>query len=324
MSSKLEHTGPRILTIGEEADQQRIDNFLIKTFKGVPKSRIYKMVRKGEVRVNKGRIKPEYRLQIGDQVRLPPAHVLVAEQATGLTDKQKSDIEQTIIYEDKGLIVLNKPSGLAVHGGSGISQGVIERLRMARPEQKGLELVHRLDRDTSGLLLIAKRRASLRQLHQLQRESKVDKQYLALLSGHWNRDKISCAEPLKKSLMQGGERIVRVDPAGKAALTRFRVQRSCGDFMLVEAKLETGRTHQIRVHAQSLGTPIVGDTKYGDEAVNQRCRELGIRRLFLHAWKLTFPWGENGAESGGNMTFEAPLDENLINAFEAMCSNEKK
>ncbi|OOZ48298.1 hypothetical protein BOW39_11530 [Solemya velum gill symbiont] len=323
MSSKLERTGPRILTIGEEADQQRIDNFLIKTFKGVPKSRIYKMLRKGEVRVNKGRIKPVYRLQIGDQVRLPPAHVLVAEQASGLTDKQKSDIEETILYEDKGLIVINKPSGLAVHGGSGISQGVIERLRMARPEQKGLELVHRLDRDTSGLLLIAKRRSALRQLHQLQRENRVDKRYLALLSGHWKRGKISCAEPLKKSHV-GGERIVRVDPTGKAALTRFRVQRSCSDFMLVEAKLETGRTHQIRVHAQSLGTPIVGDTKYGDETVNQQCREQGIRRLFLHAWRLTFPWGENGAESGRKMTFEAPLEENLVNAFEMMCSNEEK
>ena len=318
MAKSVERTGPRLVRIGEEADQQRIDNFLIKTFKGVPKSRIYKMLRKGEVRVNRGRIKPDYRLKNGDEVRLPPAHVLVNDQPARLSDKQKKEIEEAVLHEDKALVVINKPSGLAVHGGSGINLGVIERLRLSRPEQKGLELVHRLDRDTSGLLLVAKKRSALRQLHQLQREGEVEKRYLALLSGRWKRDSVTCAEPLKKNTLQGGERIVRVDPNGKPSLTRFRVLQRFDNAMLVEARLETGRTHQIRVHAQSLGTPIIGDTKYGDESINQKFKQLGIRRLFLHAWKLEFPWGEKDKEQAGKIRFEAPLEEQLQSVLDRM------
>lgn len=312
MSSSVEKRGPQLVTVGEEAEEQRIDNYLLRVFKGVPRSRVYRMLRKGEVRVNGGRVKPTRRLQIGDKVRLPPAHVVTPDAPTTLSDRQKADIESFVIYQDKGLIVLNKPSGLAVHGGSGISSGVIERLRLARPKETGLELVHRLDRDTSGLLLIARRRSALRRLHELQRAGQVEKTYLALLHGGWHKGRVDCSVALKKNVLKSGERVVRADPEGKAALTRFTVLKRFSDAMLVEARLETGRTHQIRVHAQSLGTAIIGDDKYGEDSVNQQFRKLGIKRLFLHAVRLRFRWGDDDQL----LTLEAPLDERLQKALE--------
>jgi 23S rRNA pseudouridine955/2504/2580 synthase len=281
-----------LLRIGEEADAQRIDNFLVKLLKGVPKSHIYRLLRSGQVRVNGKRIKQNFRLSIGDEVRVPPVRTSKPAGPAKLDERTKARIEDSIVYEDKGLLVINKPSGVAVHGGSGISHGIIEQLRMARPDEKGLELVHRLDRATSGLLMVAKRRSALRRLHEFQRENRIRKSYLALVAGDWPENRMTVDVPLKKNLLRGGERLVTVDPEGKQAVTLFRIKEQFTDSMLVEAELKTGRTHQIRVHAAHLGTPIIGDDKYGDAVLNRRYRELGLNRLFLHAWKLSFTWGE--------------------------------
>jgi len=306
-------TSVRTLTVDEDVAGQRIDNFLIRQLKGVPKSFVYRILRRGEVRVNKGRIKAGYRLQPGDMVRIPPVR---------LSDRPKSSPGQWItkqldgaaLYEDGRFLVLNKPSGLAVHGGSGLSHGVIEALREMRTEDRHLELVHRLDRDTSGCLLIARKRSALRILHELLRTRRVQKRYLALLAGSWPRDSLEVDEPLAKNRLQSGERMVRVDPRGKQAQTRFRVLRRYRDAMLVEARLMTGRTHQIRVHAAHLGTPILGDDKYGDDLLNRRMREKGLRRLFLHAASLSFRW----PEEEGDITVKAPLDPDLDTLLERL------
>jgi 23S rRNA pseudouridine955/2504/2580 synthase len=284
----------RLLRIGEEADAQRIDNFLMKHLKGVPKSHIYRLLRSGQVRVNGKRIKQNFRLSVGDEVRIPPVRTSQPAGGAQLTSRQKEVLEASIVYEDKGLLVINKPSGVAVPGGSGIALGIIEQLRLARPGEKGLELVHRLDRATSGLLMIAKRRPALRTLHEYQRDNRIRKRYLALVAGDWPHNRMRVDAPLKKNLLRGGERIVRVDADGKPALTLFRIKEQFGDSMLVEAELKSGRTHQIRVHAAHLGTPVIGDEKYGDDEVNRRYRALGLKRLFLHAWTLSFEWGGEG------------------------------
>lgn len=294
--------------IDARSEGQRIDNFLITHLKGVPRSFIYRVLRRGEVRVNKGRVRPDYRLQRGDLVRVPP--VRRAELAPGPSPSRQlvERIGRAVIYEDGGLLIIDKPAGVAVHGGSGINHGVIEALRLARPEADGLELVHRLDRDTSGCLMIAKKRSTLRALHALLREEHgVDKRYLALLKGQWRGGERRVTAPLKKNVLSSGERIVRVEDDGKPSVTLFRPLRRYALATLVEAVPLTGRTHQIRVHAAHIGQPVAGDEKYGDAAFNAALRERGLKRLFLHAAALraTLPGMTRPLE------VEAPLDEDL-------------
>lgn len=294
----------QMLVVAPELAGQRIDNYLRNQLKGVPRSLIYRILRKGEVRVNKGRIKPEYKLQAGDVVRVPPLRLAPPEAPAQVSGGILARLEAAIIHEDKGLIVLNKPTGLAVHGGSGLSFGVIEALRQLRPELRELELVHRLDRDTSGLLMVAKKRSMLRHLHHALQQGELDKRYWALVQGSWTSSRRQVNAPLLKNTLRSGERVVEVNDQGKASLTRFRVlQRFGGMATLVEASPMTGRTHQIRVHARHAGHPIAGDPKYGDDAFSQRLRALGGRRLFLHARSLQVPLPD-----GGLLQLEAPVD----------------
>ena len=280
----------RFVEIAPERAGQRIDNFLITTLKGVPKSRVYRMLRKGEVRVNKGRVKATYRLVAGDSVRIPPVRVAEAGDTIAPSDRVLARIESSILLEEKGFLVLNKPSGIAVHGGSGLSYGVIEALRASRPDAPYLELVHRLDRDTSGCLVIAKRRSVLREMHRLLREEDgMEKHYLALIKGTWQGGERRVTAALRKNTLRSGERVVVVDPVeGKQALSLFRPVTRYQNATLVDVTLKTGRTHQIRVHAQSLGQPIAGDDKYGDDAFSGQLRKQGLKRLFLHAHTLAF------------------------------------
>lgn len=283
----------RMVTIsGEEADQ-RIDNFLMRVCKGVPKSHIYRVLRSGEVRVNKGRIDQTYRLKEGDVVRIPP--VRVAEKASQVVPSA----EFRILLEDSHLLVVDKPAGVAVHGGSGVSYGVIEQLRAARPQAKFLELVHRLDRDTSGILMLAKKRSALTNLHEQIREGELDKRYLTLVRGDWQNSRQHVKLPLFKYSTPDGERRVRVQSDGQPSHTVFNLVRRYGEFALVEAELKTGRTHQIRVHLASIGFPIVGDDKYGDFALNKSLQKadgarIAFKRMFLHAYQLTFTHPETG------------------------------
>ena len=297
------------IEITEENSGQRIDNFLITRLKGVPKTRIYRIIRKGEVRVNKGRIDNKYRLKEGDSVRIPPVRVAVRENKVELLPTLKHSLEHEILYEDDVLIVLNKPSGFAVHGGSGISSGVIEALRMLRPDARFLELAHRLDKDTSGCLLVAKKRSTLKALHDLFRGDGIKKTYLALLVGEWNRKKLLVTAPLLRNTGKGGERVVKVSQAGKFAETGFRRIQKYKDLTLVEASPKTGRTHQIRVHAAWLGHPIVGDSRYGDDDRNRKLKQRGYKRLFLHAQQLQF----SHPVTGETMVFKAPLPLELEN-----------
>ena len=298
-------SGVQMLEVSPELAGQRIDNFLRTQLKGVPKTLIYRILRKGEVRVNKGRIKPEYKLQAGDVVRVPPLRLPERDEPVPLAQGLLERLEAAIVFEDKALIVLNKPAGIAVHGGSGLSFGVIEALRQLRPDAKELELVHRLDRDTSGLLMIAKKRSMLRHLHLQLRGDGVDKRYMALVRGRWDTTKKHVNAPLLKNTLRSGERMVEVTDEGKDALTLFRVLRRFGDFAtLVEAKPVTGRTHQIRVHARHAGHSIAGDSKYGDEEFSAVIRDLGGKRLFLHAYALKVPLPD-----GGELSLEAPVDE---------------
>ncbi|AZZ44727.1 23S rRNA pseudouridine(955/2504/2580) synthase RluC [Stutzerimonas zhaodongensis] len=298
-------SGVQMLEVSPELAGQRIDNFLRTQLKGVPKTLIYRILRKGEVRVNKGRIKPEYKLQAGDVVRVPPLRLPERDEPVPLAQGLLERLEAAIVFEDKALIVLNKPAGIAVHGGSGLSFGVIEALRQLRPDAKELELVHRLDRDTSGLLMIAKKRSMLRHLHLQLRGDGVDKRYMALVRGRWDTGKKQVNAPLLKNTLRSGERMVEVTDEGKDALTLFRVLRRFGDFAtLVEAKPVTGRTHQIRVHARHAGHSIAGDNKYGDEEFSALIRDLGGKRLFLHAYALKIPLPD-----GGELSLEAPVDD---------------
>ena len=279
---------PRVrwVDIGSQDAGQRIDNFLLRTLKGVPKSRIYRLLRKGEVRVNKGRIRADYRLVAGDCVRIPPVRVREATRPRP-ADAVLDSLAGRILYEDKRLLVIDKPAGMAVHGGSGLSWGVIEALRALRPEAPFLELVHRLDRDTSGCLLVAKRRSELRTLHELLRRGDVEKRYLALAAGDWRHGPWDIDQPLARR-QRGGERVVEICPEGKPARTRFRCLEYFGEASLMEARLLTGRTHQIRVHAAFAGHPLAGDEKYGHAAFNRVLRGRGLKRLFLHAHYVAF------------------------------------
>jgi 23S rRNA pseudouridine955/2504/2580 synthase len=295
------------IEIDPELQGQRIDNFLRTLLKGVPKSMIYRIVRKGEVRVNKGRIKPEYKLQAGDIVRVPPVRVSEPNAAPSTSLHKVSSLESHILYEDDHLILLNKPSGTAVHGGSGLSFGVIEALRALRPQAKFLELVHRLDRDTSGCLLVAKKRSALKHLHEQLREKQIDKRYHALVVGQWPADCFKVKAPLAKNVIKSGERMVSVSAEGKESETRYRVLQSFHNASLVEASPITGRTHQIRVHCLYMDHPIACDDKYGDKAFDQRMNGLGLNRLFLHAYSLAF----NHPQTGERKSFIAPLDLSL-------------
>ncbi len=286
---------------------QRVDNFLLTYLKGVPKSLIYRILRTGEVRRNGGRVKAQDRLEEGDRLRIPPVRTPERDAPVIPVDALRHRIESRILFEDEDLIVLNKPSGIAVHGGSGLSYGVIEALRALRPEAKFLELVHRLDRETSGCLLLAKKRSALKDLHLQFREDDVNKVYLALLTGQWARSKQMVDAPLKKNVLKSGERMVKVARDGKSAMTNFKAIQKFRDATLVEASPITGRTHQIRVHAQHLGHPLVGDERYGQDAQNRFFKDLGLRRLFLHAKEAGF----RHPRSGVPMKIEAPLDEEL-------------
>lgn len=306
MGKNQENARATLVTVESGDDERRLDNFLMSRLRGVPRSRVYRMIRGGEVRVNKGRARPDRRLVEGDQVRIPP----VRTDARPVTDAGKRRdagwIEQRILYEDRDLLILNKPSGLAVHGGSGISAGAIELLRAARGQHEELGLVHRLDRDTSGCLLVAKRRPALRYLHGLFREGEVQKRYTALLLGSWKGGNRTVDEPLMTNRRRGGERHVSVDPAGKPAFTRFIPERVCGSAQLTTVELGTGRTHQIRVHAQFLGHPVAGDERYGS-AADPIVRDFGLRRLFLHASSLAFD-SRNGERV---IRADAPLNDEL-------------
>ncbi len=298
--------GVHHLSVGEESVGQRLDNFLIRELRGVPKTRLYRALRKGEIRVNKGRVKADYRLAEGDLVRIPPLRRPSPSEPAPVPRYWAEQIQQRIIYEDDNLLVINKPSGIAVHGGSGLSFGLIESLRQLRPEDRYLELVHRLDRDTSGLIMIARRPAMLRELHRQLREDKVDKRYLALVAGSWPRSLRVVEAPLEKNVLQSGERMVRVAREGKRSVTEFSVLERFGRATLVEAKPITGRTHQIRVHARHAGFPLLGDDKYSDEKTAELCRALGLQRLFLHARSLRITLPEQGL-----LEFSAPLDDEL-------------
>ncbi|WAR45903.1 23S rRNA pseudouridine(955/2504/2580) synthase RluC [Methylomonas rapida] len=317
MKTASEQNNPQVqwLEIGEANCEQRLDNFLIGFLKGVPKTRIYRMVRKGEVRVNKGRVEVSYKLAMGDIVRIPPVRVAEKPDDVIVQPTLKYSLENHILFEDDGFIVLNKPAGFAVHGGSGVNSGVIEALRQIRPQQKFLELVHRLDKDTSGCLLIAKKRSVLKVLHEMFRGDGIQKTYLALLAGQFKRKKQLVDVPLLKNVSQGGERMVTVSQAGKVAETLFTRLKTFEDATLVHAAPKTGRTHQIRVHAAWLGHPIVGDERYGENEVNKAFKKRGYKRLFLHAEQLRFAHPLTGVP----LHFVAPLPADL----QALLDHEK-
>lgn len=304
----------RMLTVDEAYAGQRLDNFLITALKGAPRTLVYRIVRTGEVRVNKGRVKPDYRVQANDIIRVPPIRVSDEKPAARPTTSLQKLLAGRIVHDDDHLLVVNKPAGLAVHGGSGISIGLIEALRVLRPDQTAqLELVHRLDRDTSGLIMVTGHRALLRALHGQLRDGQMDKRYVALLSGRLGGARHRVEAPLLKVESANGEAVVRVSRDGKAAITVFTVLERFDDATLVEAHLLTGRTHQIRVHAQHLGHPLVGDDKYGRDDVNARFKAKGLSRLFLHArdLRLTLP-------SGKKLALHAEPDDDFAQGLEVL------
>jgi 23S rRNA pseudouridine955/2504/2580 synthase len=303
-------TAVQVVTLGPEDAGQRLDKVLTRLLPLVPRSLIFRMLRKGEVRLNGKRVKGEARTTEGDVLRIPPYREAAPEAADApkpVPRKLLEQLEAAVIHEDPRLLVLDKPSGIAVHGGSGIGFGVIEGLRASRPDET-LELVHRLDRDTSGCLLVARKRSTLRTLHALLREDAFDKRYLVLVRGKWELGAKRIEAPLRTDLRVGGERTVKVDPHGKPAASDFRVVQFYGNLAtLLEVKLLTGRTHQIRVHAQYAGHPVAGDPKYGDPAFNEQMQELGLRRLFLHAHSISYDDPDRRVE----VSVSAPLPDEL-------------
>ena len=308
----------RTVEVGEESAGQRLDNFLLRHLKGVPKTHVYRIIRSGEVRVNKGRAAADTRVEVGDQVRVPPVRVSAAPAAPAAPAR-----EFPVLYEDEDLLAIDKPAGTAVHGGSGVSFGVIEQLRQARPAAKFLELVHRLDRETSGILLVAKKRSALTHLQDQFRDRETGKTYFALVAGNWPANRKVIDQPLHKYLLADGERRVKVvsrdDPDGMRAITLVKVRQAIaagGDLpalSLLEVTIKTGRTHQIRVHLASHGQPIAGDDKYGDFELNKRFAKAGLKRMFLHAWRLRFAH----PRSGEAVAIECPLPSELAAFCEA-------
>lgn len=302
------------VTIDPDFAEQRIDNYLVTKLKGVPKTHIYRILRKGEVRVNKKRIQPSYRLQAGDQIRIPPVELDLPTSPAKVSPKLHQLLEKRILFEDKSLLIINKPPGIPVHGGSQVKLGIVEALRQLYPNLTQLELAHRLDSDTSGCLIFAKKRSILREIHELLRNGEVNKLYLALTKGHWKSCELKVDAPLHKNYLSGGERIVKVQKEGKSALTVFKIIDSFSDSTLVEATLFTGRTHQIRVHAQYRGHPIAGDEKYGDKEFNKKMKGLGVKRLFLHAHSIEFTLPSNGQA----VKVSCPLDRDLYETIEKL------
>ncbi|HSE12971.1 MAG TPA: RluA family pseudouridine synthase [Rudaea sp.] len=311
MTSPAQGSGVRLVQVTDAHDGQRIDNFLLGQLKGVPKSLIYRILRTGQVRLNGKRTKPDARIADGDEVRIPPVRTAEPAAHGAPAPAQLERMVQAIVYEDRDFLVLDKPSGVASHGGSGISFGAIELLRAARPRDT-LELAHRLDRDTSGVLVLTRRRSALTALQNLIRDNETTKQYLTLMQGRFRRATFDVNVALRKSVLQGGERMVRVDEAGKAALTRFRAIETFRDATLAEVTLFTGRTHQIRVHSAHSGHPIAGDEKYGNRDFNLRMREFGLHRLFLHAARFEFALGDR------TYSFSAPLAAELRAVLNAL------
>jgi 23S rRNA pseudouridine955/2504/2580 synthase len=312
-------TGVRQIEVDPEAAGTRLDQFLLRLLPGLPRSRVFRIVRKGEVRVNGKRAGPEHRLQERDIVRVPPVRI-EPEPAPGaparLPARTLETVQAAIVHEDPRVLVLDKPAGIAVHGGSGLSFGVIEALRALRPNEE-LELVHRLDRETSGCLLVARKRSALRTLHELLREGLVEKRYLTLVRGHWNLGHTKIDEPLRTDTRSGGERHVRVHSSGKEAISEFRpIQWFGNQATLLEVSLHTGRTHQIRVHAAHAGHPVAGDEKYGDAGFNAEMKEAGLHRMFLHSHSVSFEWPQ-GAH-GGLFSASAPLPAELSGVIDAL------
>lgn len=295
----------RFETVDENSHGQRLDNYLTRVLRGVPKGRIYKALRKGEIRVNKGRVKADFRLSSGDVVRIPPVRLADPKAPQVLPRHWRAELERAVVASFPGLLVVNKPSGLAVHGGSGLSFGLIEALRQMRPDDRYLELVHRLDKDTSGCLLIARKASVLKDLHRQLREGTMSKRYLALVAGRWPARVRQVSAPLEKNVLSSGERMVRVSAEGKPSLTEFSVVKRFVGATLIEARPVTGRTHQIRVHARHQGFPLLGDDKYSTEQTEQVAKSLGVKRLFLHASELHFD------VEGQRQCVKAPLDLDL-------------
>lgn len=312
-SAPLRAPAVRYQEIDAERAGQRLDNYLLGELKGVPRSHVYRLIRSGQVRVNSGRTTPGYRLQAGDRVRVPPVGVRPTNVPVATPDRLDW-LGERILYEDMRILVLDKPAGLAVHGGSSISLGLIEALRLLRPASKDLELAHRLDRGTSGCLLLAKRRSTLRALHELLREGRVDKRYLTLVKGRWPEATSEIDAPLVTRRV-GGEARVKVDESGKEARSTFRIVDRFGKTAtLLEVSIDTGRTHQIRVHAAHAGHPVAGDERYGDEDFNEYLKSFGLKRMFLHAHSLAFDW----PDSGEPFNASAPLPDDLKAALTAL------
>jgi len=315
--SKQVFQSVRYITVGEDDTGQRIDNFLINLLKKVPKTRVYRMIRKGEVRVNRKRIASGYRLEAGDEIRVPPVFEDEKEALPSPSRSLRECLLQSVLFEDERLIIINKPAGVPVHGGVRTPIGVIEAMRMIHPEWPQLELVHRLDLDTSGCLILAKKRSTLRELHALLREGGMHKVYRVLTAGHWKANEYRVDVALEKNHKVSGERIVQVRTEGKAALTVFRPVTVYKTASLMEAVLHTGRTHQIRVHARYRGHPVAGDEKYGDKAFNQKMREVGLKRMFLHAYHIEFTL----ESSGKAYSVTAPLEGELMDCLEHLPSS---
>jgi len=306
-------SAPRVETVEvpEDRDGQRIDNFLTTRLKGVPKSLIYRLLRTGQVRINGKRAKPDHRVAAGDAVRIPPVRTAERTDPGVPPTGQTARIEAAILSEDRDFLVIDKPSGIASHGGSGISFGAIELLRSARPRDT-LELAHRLDRDTSGVLVLAKKRSALTALQAEIRAGRVEKRYLALLAGKLPQQRLTVDAPLRKSVLQGGERMVRIDEEGKPSRSRFSEVERYAAATLAEIAIETGRTHQIRVHSAHIGHPVAGDEKYGEREFNLKMREHGLKRLFLHAARFEFSIGER------SYGFSAPLPDDLSKVISSL------
>ena len=306
--------GVRIVQIGADADGQRLDNFLISRLKGAPRSLVYRLLRTGQVRVNGGRARPDTRLAAGDQVRIPPVRLGGNEAPAGAPAGLLRQLQAAILHEDRHVLVLDKPAGLAAHGGSGIRLGAIEALRQLRGEGR-LELVHRLDRDTSGILLLAKSRTALLALQEEMRSGGAQKRYMALLAGHLKPSPFRVDAPLRKQVLQGGERMVKVAGDGKPSVSTFTAVQRLPGATLAEVLIDTGRTHQIRVHAQHIHHPVAGDEKYGDAEFNARMRRFGLRRLFLHAASLRL----RGPE-GEDYLFHSPSPDDLRAPLDALAA----